>query len=59
MSEKNKSIYLRVTPQEKEKIRRLAKKCGLSLSEYLLKYYKEDPLFLNNTVDSPAAPATL
>lgn len=35
MSEKNKSIYLRVTPQEKEKIQRLAKKCGLSLSEYL------------------------
>ena len=35
MSEKNKSIYLRVTPQEKERIHRLAKKCGLSLSEYL------------------------
>ena len=35
MSEKNKSIYLRVTPQEKERIQRLAKKCGLSLSEYL------------------------
>lgn len=35
MNEKNKSIYLRVTPQEKEKIQRLARKCGLSLSEYL------------------------
>ena len=33
--EKDKRIELRVTPADKAKIERLAKTCGLSLSEYL------------------------
>ena len=35
MKEKNSSIYTRVTPAEKQKIERTAKKCGLSASEYI------------------------
>ncbi len=35
--EKTVRIDLRRRPQEKQKIQRLAKKCGLSVSEYLLK----------------------
>ena len=35
MKEKNSSIYTRVTPAEKQKIKRTAKKCGLSVSEYI------------------------
>ena len=35
--ERNKSIYVRVTSQEKIRIYRSAKSCGLSLSEYLRK----------------------
>ena len=35
MKEKNSSIYTRVTPAEKQKIERTAKKCGLSVSEYI------------------------
>ena len=34
---KSERIYTRVTPREKEKITRLAKKCGLSQAEYLRK----------------------
>ena len=37
MTEKSKSIYFRITPQEKAKIESIAKKCGLSVSEYLRK----------------------
>ena len=32
---RNKSIYVRVTRREKEKINAKANKCGLSLSEYI------------------------
>lgn len=32
---RSKSIYVRVTQKEKERIERYAQKCGLSLSEYL------------------------
>ena len=35
MKEKSSSIYTRVTPAEKQKIERTAKKCGLSVSEYI------------------------
>ena len=35
MKEKSNSIYTRVTPAEKQKIERTAKKCGLSVSEYI------------------------
>ena len=35
MKEKSSSIYTRVTPTEKQKIERTAKKCGLSVSEYI------------------------
>lgn len=34
---KSERIYTRVTPHEKDKITRLAKKCGLSQAEYLRK----------------------
>ena len=37
LKEKTKSIYVRVTPQEKIKIVQVAGKCSLSLSEYLRK----------------------
>ena len=37
LKEKPKSIFVRVTPQEKIKIEQTAEKCGLSLSEYLRK----------------------
>jgi len=37
MTEKIKSIFVRVTPQEKIRIDHSAKSCGLSLSEYLRK----------------------
>ena len=33
--ERCQSIYTRVTPIEKQKIERTAKKCGLSVSEYV------------------------
>ena len=33
--ERCQSIYTRVTPAEKQKIERTAKKCGLSVSEYI------------------------
>ena len=35
--EKPLRIDLRVRPQDKQKIQRLAKRCGLSVSEYVLK----------------------
>lgn len=37
MNEQTKSIFVRVTLQEKIRIDRSAKSCGLSLSEYLRK----------------------
>ena len=35
MADKTKSIYTRVTPQEKNHIQVKARQCGLSVSEYL------------------------
>lgn len=35
MEERTKQIYTRVTPQEKKRIVANAKKCGLSVSEYI------------------------
>ena len=35
MKERTKSIYTRITPAEKQQIERTAKKCGLSVSEYV------------------------
>lgn len=35
MSERTTSIYTRVTPREKQKIIGKARRCGLSLSEYI------------------------
>ena len=35
MRERTDSIYTRVTPAEKQKIDRTARKCGLSVSEYI------------------------
>ena len=35
MTERTNSIYTRVTPQEKQRIAGKARKCGLSLSEYI------------------------
>ena len=35
MKAKSSSIYTRVTPTEKQRIERTAKKCGLSVSEYI------------------------
>ena len=35
MDSRTTSIYTRVTPQEKQKIARTAKRCVLSLSEYI------------------------
>jgi hypothetical protein len=35
MKEKRNSIYVRVTPAEKLQIERKARKCGLSVSEYI------------------------
>ncbi len=35
MKEKRNSIYVRVTPAEKVQIARKARKCGLSVSEYI------------------------
>ena len=35
MTERCNSIYTRVTPQEKQKITDKARKCGLTLSEYI------------------------
>ena len=35
MTERSNSIYTRVTPQEKQKITDKARKCGLTLSEYI------------------------
>ena len=37
MKEKLKSVYVRVTEKEKIRIQNKAKKCGLSVSEYLRK----------------------
>lgn len=37
MRERNKSINIRVTEEEKRKLRSMAKKSGLSLSTYLIK----------------------
>ena len=37
MKEKTNSIYVRVTEKEKARIQNKAKKCGLSVSEYLRK----------------------
>lgn len=37
MRERNKSINIRVTEEEKRKLRSMAKKSGLSLSAYLIK----------------------
>lgn len=35
MNDKTKQIHARVTPQEKKRIAANAKKCGLSVSEYI------------------------
>ena len=35
MKERTQSIYTRPTPAEKQQIERTAKKCGLSVSEYV------------------------
>ena len=35
MTERTNSIYTRVTPQEKQRIASRARRCGLSLSEYI------------------------
>ena len=35
MNEKTKQIHARVTPQEKKRITANAKKCGLSVSEFI------------------------
>ena len=35
MKERTQSIYTRITPAEKQQIERTAKKCGLSVSEYV------------------------
>ena len=35
MKEKRNSIYVRVKPEEKAQIARKARKCGLSVSEYI------------------------
>ena len=35
MNERTRQIYTRVTPQEKKRIASNAKKCGLSVSEYI------------------------
>ena len=35
MKERTQSIYTRTTPAEKQQIERKAKKCGLSVSEYV------------------------
>ena len=35
MKEKQERLYLRVSPQEKEKIDGIAKSCGLSTAEYI------------------------
>ena len=35
MNDKTKQIHARVTPQEKKRIAGNAKKCGLSVSEYI------------------------
>ena len=37
MKERTQSIYTRITPAEKQQIERTAKKCGLSVSEYVRK----------------------
>ena len=37
MNEKKSRVELRLTAKEKEKLEQIAKKCGLSLSEYLRK----------------------
>ena len=47
MKEKDKRVELRLPAQEKEQLEQLAKKCGLSLSEYLRKRglgYEPGPL---------------
>ena len=35
MTERTNSIYTRVTPQEKQRIASSARRCGLSISEYI------------------------
>ena len=35
MKERTQSIYTRITPAEKQQIERKARKCGLSVSEYV------------------------
>ena len=35
MKSRTQSIYTRVTPAEKQQVERKAKKCGLSVSEYI------------------------
>ena len=37
MNEKTKSIFVRVTPQEKKRMEQYAARCKLSLSEYIRK----------------------
>ena len=47
MKEKDKRVELRLPAKEKEQLEQLAKKCGLSLSEYLRKRglgYEPGPL---------------
>ena len=50
MKEKDKRVELRLPAKEKEQLEQLAKKCGLSLSEYLRKRglgYEPGPLLDN------------
>ena len=35
MKERTQSIYTRITPAEKQQIERTARRCGLSVSEYV------------------------
>ena len=50
MKEKNARLELRLTAKEKEKLEQIAKKCGLTVSEYLRKRglgYEPGPLLDN------------
>ena len=54
MKEKDKRVELRLPAKEKEQLEQLAKKCGLSLSEYLRKRglgYEPGPLLDNRFYD--------
>ena len=54
MKEKDKRVELRLPAKEKDRLEQLAKKCGLSLSEYLRKRglgYEPGPLLDNRFYD--------